>query len=220
MHTLLTHMRADASAQARTLRTFGLIAVLIVGANVTMERDLALSAAGAFAALTGMFLASNLFHQDEQSRLSTLYSVLPVSRRQVVISRYLEVGVLILLTVLLGLTVTLGAHVLLESSGLWPLRVSLSVAGLAVCATCVVTAVQMPLFFALGAARTGMYPMLATLVVLMGGMVAVNRVPGLSTHLGRLADTSWAGLAAVGTGLAAMALSAVVSCVLYQRRDL
>ena len=97
---------------------------------------------------------------------------------------------------------------------------SLSVAGLAVCATCVVTAVQMPLFFALGAARTGMYPMLATLVVLMGGMVAVNRVPGLSAHLGRLADTSWAGLAAVGTGLAAMALSAVVSCVLYQRRDL
>ena len=173
MHTLLTHMRADASAQARTLRTFGLIALVIVGANIAMERDLALSAAGAFAALTGMFLAANLFHQDEQSRLSTLYAVLPVSRRQVVISRYLVVGGLILLTVLLGLAVTLGAHVLLASPGLWPLRVSLSVAGLAVCATCVVTAVQMPLFFSLGAARTGMYPMLATLVVLKIGRAHV-----------------------------------------------
>lgn len=55
--------------------------------------------------------------------------------------------------------------------------------------------------------------MLATLVVLMGSMVTANRIPGLAAHLGRLADTSWAGLTAMGTALAAMALSAVVSYV-------
>ncbi|MCL3778023.1 MULTISPECIES: ABC-2 transporter permease [unclassified Actinomyces] len=220
MQTLVTHMRADASAQARTLRTFALIAALLVAGNIAMERDLALSAAGAVASLTGMLLAANLFGEDEQSHLSTLYSVLPVSRAQVVVSRYLEVVALVLASALLGLVLTLGAHALPDGSGLWQLQLSLSVTGMGVCAAYAVAAVQMPLFFALGSSRTGMYSQLATMTVLLGSMAVANRAPGLVAGLGRLASTSWAGAAAVGASLAAMALSAIVSCALYSRRDL
>jgi len=66
--------------------------------------------------------------------------------------------------------------------GVWGAGVALVVVG-------AIAAVQLPLFFALGHARTGMYAYGTTMLLMLGGMVLVDHVPDLS-----LAIVRWASL--------------------------
>ena len=142
--------------------------------------------------LTVAFLPSILFAQDERAHLDIMYAVLPVSRTRLVVGP--------------------------EPSPV-PLSM-LAVAGMALVVVGAIAAVQLPLFFALGHARTGMYAYGTTMLLMLGGMVLVDHVPDLSLAIVRWASLPWSG--PVGAGIAAVLLiiSAACSVRLYRRRSL
>jgi len=88
MHIIWNLLRAELSAHAATLRTFAVITAVIVGTNLAMGGA---TPAIAICVLTVGFLPGLLFAQDERAHLDTMYSILPVTRAQFVVARYLLV---------------------------------------------------------------------------------------------------------------------------------
>lgn len=76
-----------------------------------------------------------------------------------------------------------------------------------------------PLFFTLGARRTGMLTTLVMLGLIAGLLLAARKLPALTEAVLRSATSGWAAAAGFLTALALMALSGVVSVRLYERRS-
>ena len=100
MHVIWNLLRAELSAHAATLCSFVVVAAIISTANLVMGGA---TPAIAVCVLTVAFLPSALFAQDERAHLDTMYSVLPVTRAQFVVARYLLVALIVAAATLVGL---------------------------------------------------------------------------------------------------------------------
>ena len=100
MHVIWNLLRAELSAHAATLCSFVVVAAIISTANLVMGGA---TPAIAVCVLTVAFLPSALFAQDERAHLDTMYSVLPVTRAQFVVARYLFVALIVAAATLVGL---------------------------------------------------------------------------------------------------------------------
>ena len=217
MRTIWSLLRTELSAHAAALRTFAVVAVIISTANLAMG-----GATPAFTVcvLTVAFLPSILFAQDERMHLDAMYSILPVTRAQFVVARYLLVALIVAAATLVGLIAArVDDAVRGPWTGLLPLS-TVGVAGLAVGAVGMIVAIQLLLFFSLGYARTGMYAYGATMILMFAFGLLTQKLPDLAATIIRWAGSPWTG--AVGSGIAAavLALSAVSSVRLYRRRSL
>ena len=217
MHVIWNLLRTELSAHATTLRSFVVVAAIISAANLAMGGA---TPAIAVCILTVAFLPTSLFAQDERAHLDTMYSILPVTRAQFVIARYLCVVLVAVAATLVGIVVALiNDAVRGPGAGIPPLSLA-GVAGLAVAALGAIVAIQLLLFFSLGYTRTGMYAYGATMVLMFGGMFLIERFPDLALTLIRWAGSPWAGAAGPGAAAAVLALSAMGAVRLYRRRSL
>lgn len=217
MRTIWSLLRTELSAHAAALRTFAVVAIIISTANLAMGGA---TPAITVCVLTVAFLPSILFAQDERMHLDAIYSILPVTRSQFVVSRYLLVA---LVTAVMALASLVVARVEAAVHGPGEIRVPVSVpavTGMAVAAVGAAVAVQLLLFFALGHARTGTYAYGATMVLMVGGGFLVERLPGFAAAVIRWAASSWTGPAGLGIAVVLLAVSAVASVAAYRRRSL
>ena len=217
MHVIWNLLRAELSAHAATLRTFAVVAAVIAGTNLAMGGA---THGIAVCVMTVAFLPGLLFAQDERAHLDTMYSILPVTRAQFVVARYLLVVLAAAVAALVGVVVArIDDAVRGPGAGVLPLSTA-GVAGLAVAAVGAVAAIQLLLLFGLGHARTGLYSYGVTMALMFGGIFLVQRFPDLALTLIRWAGSPWTG--AVGSGIAAavLALSAAGAVRLYRRRSL
>ena len=216
-HTTSTQLRVDLSAHAATLRTFAIVAAVFAAANLVMHGA---TPTIVVCILTVAFLPSILFAQDERAHLDIMYAVLPVSRTRLVVGRYLFI---VISAVVMTLAGSAAAQIDELVRGPEPSSVPLSmaaVAGMALAVVGAVAAVQLPFFFALGHARTGMYAYGTTMLLMLGGMVLVDHVPDLSLAIVRWASLPWSGPVGVGIAAVLLIISAVCSVRLYRRRSL
>ena len=170
--------------------------------------------------LTVAFLPSILFALDERAHLDLMYAVLPISRTRLVVGRYLFI---VISAVVMTLAGSAAAQIDELVRGPEPSSVPLSmaaVAGMALAVVGAVAAVQLPFFFALGHARTGMYAYGTTMLLMLGGMVLIDRVPDLSLAIVRWASLPWSGPVGVGIAAVLLIISAACSVRLYRGRSL
>ncbi|MEP6481595.1 MAG: ABC-2 transporter permease [Rhodoglobus sp.] len=172
------------------------------------------------AAIVMSLLAANPFSADELGHLDTLYSTLPITRRNVVIGRYLALVLVYLATALLASI----AAIIITLAGRHDIDIlalaAINVAAFLVFAVSV--AVQLPFFFSVGATRAR--PMIFIPAVVFGGGAALASQTGLlsridfatviSANLGIL----WVAVPVVA--VAALAGSIAISSVRYGRRAL
>jgi len=121
MRTIWSLLRTELSAHAAALRTFAVVAVIISTANLAMGGA---TSAITVCVLTVAFLPSILFAQDERMHLDAMYSILPVTRSQFVVSRYLLVA---LVTAVMALASLVVARVEAAVHGPGEVRVPVSV---------------------------------------------------------------------------------------------
>jgi len=198
MHTTSTLLRVELSAHAATLRTFAIVVAVFAAANLVMHGA---TPTIVVCILTVAFLPSILFAQDERAHLDIMYAVLPVSRTRLVVGRYLFIAISAVFMTLAGVAAA-QIDELVHGPEPSPVPLSmLAVAGMALVVVGAIAAVQLPLFFALGHARTGMYAYGTTMLLMLGGMVLVDHVPDLSLAIVRWASLPWSG--PVGAGIAA-----------------
>ena len=217
MHTTSTLLRVELSAHAATLRTFAIVAAVFAAANLVMHGA---TPTIVVCILTVAFLPSILFAQDERAHLDIMYAVLPVSRTRLVVGRYLFIAISAVVMTLAGVAAA-QIDELVHGPEPSPVPLSmLAVAGMALVVVGAIAAVQLPLFFALGHARTGVYAYGATMVLMLGGMVLVDHVPDLSLAIVRWASLPWSGPVGVGIAAVLLIISAVCSVRLYRRRSL
>ena len=219
MHVICNLLRAELSAHATTLRSFAAVAAIISAMNLAMSSGSATPAI-AVCILTVAFLPTSLFAQDERAHLDTMYSILPVTRAQFVIARYLCVVLVAVAATLVGVVVALiNDAVRGPGAGVLPLSVA-GVAGLAVAVLGVIVAIQLLLFFSLGYARTGMYAYGATMILMFAFGLLTQKLPDLAATIIRWAGSAWTGVFGPGIAVAVLAVSAAGSVRLYQRRNL
>ena len=217
MHTTSTLLRVELSAHASTLRTFAIVAAVFAVANLVMHGA---TPTIVVCTLTVAFLPSLLFAQDERAHLDIMYAVLPISRTRLVVGRYLFI---VISAVVMTLAGSAAAQIDELVRGPEPSPVPLSmaaVAGMALAVVGTVAAVQLPFFFALGHARTGMYAYGTTMLLMLGGMVLIDRVPDLSLAIVRWASLPWSGPVGVGIAAVLLIISAACSVRLYRGRSL
>ena len=219
MHVTWNLLRTELSAHATMLRSFVAVAAIISAMNLAMSSGSATSAI-AVCILTVAFLPSALFAQDERAHLDTMYSILPVTRAQFVIARYLYVVLVAVAATLVGIVVArVNDAVRGPGAGVLPLSVA-GVAGLAVAVLGVIVAIQLLLFFSLGYTRTGMYAYGATMALMFAFGFLIKKFPDLTATIIRWAGSAWTGVLGPGIAVAVLAVSAAGSVRLYQRRNL
>ena len=102
MRTTWNLLRAELSAHAAALRAFAIVAAIITAANLAIGGA---TPAIAVCALTAAFLPGVFFAQDERAHLDAMYSILPVTRTQLVVGRYLLIAFIAAVVTLAGLGV-------------------------------------------------------------------------------------------------------------------
>ena len=217
MRTTWNLLRAELSAHAAALRAFAIVAAIITAANLAMGGA---TPAIAVCALTAAFLPGVFFAQDERARLDVMYSILPVTRTQLVVGRYQLIAFIAAVVTLAGLGVA-RIDELVRGPQASPIPLSTAaVAGMVLAVVGAIAAVQLPLFFALGHARTGMYSNGAIMILMLGGMILIRQFPALATTLLDWASRPRTGPAGLGAAVGLLAVSAACSIRFYRRRSL
>ena len=217
MRTTWNLLRAELSAHAVALRNFAIVAAIITAANLALGGAMP---AVAVCTLTTAFLPGALFAQDERAHLDAMYAILPVTRTQFVLGRYLLVALVAAATTLAGVGVArVDSLVRGPQAGPVPLSTA-AVAGVALAVVGAVAAVQLPLFLALGHARTGVLSYGATMALMFGVILLVRRLPGLAATLLDWAGRPFIGPAGLGVAAALLVASAACATRLSRRRSL
>ena len=217
MRTTWNLLRAELSAHAVALRNFAIVAAIITAANLALGGAMP---AVAVCTLTTAFLPGALFAQDERAHLDAMHAILPVTRTQFVLGRYLLVTLSAAATTLAGLGIA-RIDELVRGPQASPIPLSTAaVAGMVLAVVGAIAAVQLPLFFALGHARTGMYSNGAIMILMLGGMILIRQFPALATTLLDWASRPRTGPAGLGAAVGLLAVSAACSIRFYRRRSL
>ena len=199
-----------------TKRVLPPLLLVVVAAVVTPWPAFAIGTA----AIAMSLLAANPFAADERGRLDTLYSTLPVSRRGVVVGRYLALLAVYVLVAALATVVAIVVPLVRGGEIAFELLAPVNVASFVV--FCVAVAVQLPFFFGLGFTRAR--PMMYLPIAVLIGAFYLASQTGLLDRVDPLAVASAnpVGLAFAGVGgaLVALVVSAAVSVSRYGRRSL
>ncbi len=172
------------------------------------------------AAIVMSLLAANPFTADELGRLDTLYATLPITRRAVVLGRYVAL-IAIYLAAALAATVaavitSMSGHRAVDFAALG----AVNVAGFL--AFAIALAVQLPFFFSLGftRARPMVFIPAAVLVVaaVLASQAGLTVPPDVIGVVSRNLSAVLGG--AVAIAVVALAGSAAISVARYRARDL
>lgn len=171
-------------------------------------------------AIVMSLLVSNPFAADERGRLDTLYATLPLTRRGIVVGRYLALFALYIVVAAVG---TAAAVVVQIKNGdaVDPLLFG-AVNAVALMFFAIALAVQLPFFFSLGFTRARLMSFLPA-AVFVGAAVLASQLgflngPGLVDGIARNLNALWVGAPIVAA--AALAASIAISAVRYSRRAL
>lgn len=173
------------------------------------------------AAIVMSLLAPNPFAADERGRLDTLYATLPITRRTVVVGRYIALVALYLGVALLA-TIAAVVIPLVEGKAVATTAVLAEVDAAGFVLFAVALAVQLPFFFSVGFTRAR--PMMYIPVAVLAAACWVASETGMLDHVSVLSVSSLnpAVLWAPGLVVAVVALvvSAAISSTRYARRAL
>ncbi|MEO8094055.1 MAG: ABC-2 transporter permease [Pseudolysinimonas sp.] len=172
------------------------------------------------AAIVMSLLAVNSFAADERAHLDTLYATLPITRRNVVVGRYLALVVMYLVVALLASIAAIIITLVGGDSVNFVVLAAVNVAAFLVFAVSV--AVQLPFFFSVGSTRAR--PMIFIPAVVFGGGAVLATQTGLFSRTDLMVVVSknlGAMLGAVPViALAALIASIAISAARYDRRAL
>lgn len=216
MSQVLRFSRLDFRVQQATLRTTLAIAALLALLTwVTAPLPPMIVAVFTFAAA---IVAVEPFRGDERGRLDALYAVLPVSRAHVVWGRYLTMlGVQIVFVVI-------GVILAFAAAAIKAVPMDTDLAGLIVSTgfaiNALILALETPVLFKVGYERARWVAFTPMLVI--AALVAFANASGLNlTEFALSLHTPiWPTALLPITGLAVLALSALISIRLYATRDL
>ncbi|GAB2612343.1 ABC-2 transporter permease [Pseudactinotalea suaedae] len=172
------------------------------------------------AAVLMVLLAPRTFANDERGRLDTLYATLPISRRAVVVGRYVALIALYLTLAAVGTAAAVAVTLVQDQ------QVSLVQLGLVNLACLafflLVIAVQLPFFFAVGFVRAR--PMMYIPVIAGAGALWLAGRLGLQERIDLDALTALHPAALVALSALALAAAVTISAVIaarqYARRSL
>ena len=203
-------------------------------AYVAIALFIALSSGSATAMATvgmmfGMMFSTYPFALGEKSGLDTLYAVLSLDRKRVVLGRYLYALVLDMCVVLLMIALVL---VCLPVSGLLsgaaPFEVTASevawMSGVIVAVLMLIESVQFPIYFKHGYSKARFLSMIP-FIVLMAGSLAVSAVMkdrAIAARAARLVDSLSSGWLAAGAALALAVMVYIsyrLSLAAYTKRE-
>lgn len=170
-------------------------------------------------ALIASVTVSTPFQTDERGDLDTLYATAPLSRRSVVLGRYVSALVFALAAVLIGTGTSLVSASVRGDALAWPLVAVMLLVALA--CVCVTYAVQLPWFFALGFTRGRPMIYIPVAVIAVAGFLAGQSGMLTSATPADFSVPTWplAGGVIVG-GIAVLVASVLVSARVYRRREL
>jgi len=164
---------------------------------------------------------SYLFQADERGLLDTLYATTSVSRRDVVIGRYLTIIFYAIVAAALGVVISLVGDAIDHHSFGWPVLATALLGAFVVIAVGV--SAQLPIYFALGFTKAR--PLMFIPILLVGGVGVVVIQFGVLKRIG--GDiVSWTmnnpAIDAIGlvVGIALLMLSASIAVARYARREL
>lgn len=221
MPTIARFVRLD----LRSLRTHAakmILPALIIVVAATLQSHSAYGPAVAGAIVALVTIPTYLFGDDERGRLDTLYGVLGISRRRVVGGRYASGLLLVVVLTAAGLALAPVAAVTLNAPLNWSAALSIAAA----CAACVaiVLAVELPVYFAVGATHARLAGIAAPALLVLGVFAVARWVsPDATTRLFtwmQTAGSGWLALIALGALVVIAVPSYVVAARLYARRDL
>lgn len=172
------------------------------------------------AAIVMSLLASNPFATDERAGLDTLYATLPMTRRSVVLGRYISLVVLYLIVASLGTVAAIVVHI--KDGQVVDFRLLQLVNVVALLIFIGGLAVQLPFFFSVGFTRARFMTFIPA-ALLVGGAALASQL-GLihGADLIRVVSHNVNSLLlpALIIGAAALAVSVVISATQYSRRAL
>lgn len=174
----------------------------------------------AAAAIVMSLLASNPFAADERGRLDTLYATLPLSRRGIVVGRYLALMAVYLIAAALA---TAAAVVIQIKSGSAPDPLLFGAVNvIALLFFAVAVSLQLPFFFSVGFTRARLLAFIPATVVVGGGALAAQfgalSATGLIDVISHNLTALWVGAPLVVAAL--LAASIAISSARYSRRAL
>jgi hypothetical protein len=206
-----------ASAQVNA-RQMVILAVMLAGVAwiVGSQEPIAFAAT---VPLLPIFFVTYPFLADERGRHDLLYATLPIRRRTVVWGRHLYFLVMELCTLVAAVALT--GVVTLATGNSFDIGVVVLVALAAASVASLMLAVQLPVLFGLGFAKSRWLAMLPMVICL--APVVLGQLPGMGDRL----SAQWPGvltsewtLAATGCLIAVLwASSALISVRLYARRQ-
>ncbi|KJQ52731.1 ABC-2 transporter permease [Microbacterium sp. SA39] len=170
------------------------------------------------ASLVTSLVLSTAFLGDERGRLDTLYGILPVSRRSVVIGRTLSLLAYYLLAALIATVVTFVVAAVRSEAISFDLLLLLHAVALAIVGLSF--SLQLPVFFRIGYARARYmaYAPSATLAAIAWLAQATGALDGLSDF--ESFPVSTIGVIAAGVGIIGIAIGAAAAAAAYRRRSL
>lgn len=172
------------------------------------------------AAIVMSLLAANPFATDERGRLDTLYATLPISRRAVVLGRYLALVALYVVLALLGTIVSVVVPLLRREPVGGEIILLVNAGSLVVFIAAL--AVQLPFFFSVGYTRARPLVFLPMAVVVALAWLAGQTGLLANVDFRPLLSMNPLVLCAFGVGVSALlvVISATISSVRYGRRSL
>lgn len=175
-----------------------------------------LFAIAAAAAVTSLGVGTP-FLNDERGHLDTLYAILPISRKTVVVGRYLAMALWFVAAAVIG-TVTVVVTNLVRGEAVQPAVLVLTLA-VSFCGAALALAVQLPVLFAFGfaKARAAMFLPLIVVVVLVTAAAGLGLLS--SSFFAQAIASPLTPAVAVAVGVVAVVISAVVATRIYTRRQ-
>lgn len=220
MSKTLSFLRLDLITIRPYLTFKNLLLLLAVGAFVIYGTQSSSVIIG-IVMVYGVIYASYPFAVGEQNGIDTLYCTLPVSRRHVVVGRYLYAMVISLCFGVASIVLSFLMSKILGFS--FALLESLITAAATLAIFAVVLSLQLPLYFKLGYNKAKMvsyvplmaFPMIVILVSKIGAGQAMSGVLAWASAHGVLLAAILAAFA-----LACLAVSCSISIRVYSKRDL
>ena len=172
------------------------------------------------AAIVMSLLASNPFAADERGRLDTLYATLPITRRGIVIGRYL--ALLVAYLVAAALATAVAVVVQIKSGQAVDPRLFGAVNVFSLLFFAVAISLQLPFFFSVGFTRARLLTFIPA-AVLVGAAAVASQVGTLSAHglingVSRSLTALWIVAPIVVT--AVLVASLIIASAQYSRRAL
>ena len=191
--------------------SFAVICLAFLILSVLMKTAMFVSS---ILAVLFLMMPLTVFSYDESAKWDAYGLTLPVSRKQIVLSRYVLTLLMLAVGALIGAVFTYGITLLpgVEETSQGMLEVIPVICGMGL----IILAVVFPLIYKFGAEK-GRYLMIAVFLLLMIVTLLFNQISGWKEQL--LPLLVFLPYAAPIVGLAFMAISYWISCRIYENKE-